>query len=346
MFSTVSAMDFGLIWPFRNPPIGDGTRSTADVYHDSLDEIVAAEDMGYASAWLTEHHFCDDDYLPSVMPVLGAAAVRTSTIRLGPYVLQSPLHDPVRLAEDAAVVDVLSRGRLDLALGVGYREDEFAGLSIDRRKRGRRHEESTQILLRAWQDGPMSFEGDVFTVPEVDVTPKPVQQPIPIWLGGTSRPVLERVARLGIPGVAGRPAREDMDYFLEQLALHGRDPRDVDYLPFRFLWVDHDHERARKVVMPFAQWVIGNYQRWFGAAETTEQVFEGEIERLGIFGSPEYCVDQLGRFLERGAYAPATQLIIQPPLLGFDHAESMRMMETFASDVMPHFADLHQSHPA
>jgi alkanesulfonate monooxygenase SsuD/methylene tetrahydromethanopterin reductase-like flavin-dependent oxidoreductase (luciferase family) len=339
-------MDFGLIWPFRNPPIGETRRSTVDVYHDSLDEIVAAEEMGYSSAWLTEHHFTEDDYLPSVMPALAAAAVRTSTIRIGTYVLQSPLHEPVRLAEDAAVVDVLSKGRLDLALGVGYREEEFAGLGIDRKTRGRRHDESTQILQRAWQDGPMSFDGKIFTVPEVNVTPKPVQRPIPLWLGGTSRPVLERIARLGVPGVAGRPVREDMDYFLEQLVLHGRDPRQIDYMPFRFIWVDRDHDRARRVAMPFAQWVIGNYQQWFGEAGTTKQVFEGEIERLGIFGSPEYCIDRLGRFLDKGAYAPVKTLILQPPLLGFDHVESMRMMETFASEVMPHFAGLHQTHPA
>jgi probable F420-dependent oxidoreductase len=326
---------FGLMWPLRNPP-GSG-RALADIYRDSLEEIAAAEELGYHSAWLTEHHFCEDEYLPSVMPALAAVAARTRRIRLGPYVLLLPLYNPVRLAEDAAVVDVISNGRLDLAMGVGYREEEFAGLGVDRRKRGRRHDEATQIMLRAWADGPVDFDGEVFSVPDIEVTPKPVQRPIPIWLGGTSRPVLERIARLGVPGVAGRPLPEDMDFFHEKLTEHGRDPSAIDYLPFRFIWVDRDHERARRVAMPWAEWVIGNYQRWF--AKTDKPLFEGDIERQCIMGSPEFVIEKLERFFAAGSYAPISQLVLQPPLLGLDHGESMRMIETFATDVAPHFAD-------
>jgi probable F420-dependent oxidoreductase len=326
---------FGLMWPLRNPP-GSG-RALADIYADSLEEIVAAEQLGFHSAWLTEHHFCEDEYLPAVMPALAAVAARTTTIRLGPYVLLLPLYNPVRLAEDAAVVDVISNGRLDLAMGVGYREEEFAGVGVDRRKRGRRHDEATQIMLRAWEDGPLSFDGEVFQVEGVEVTPKPIQRPVPIWLGGTSRPVLERIARLGVPGVAGRPLPEDMDFFLEKLAEHGRDPAAIDYLPFRFIWVDRDHERAKKVAMPWAEWVIGNYQRWF--AKTDQPLFAGDIERQCIMGSPEYVIEKLERFFAAGSYAPVKQLVVQPPLLGLDHAESMRMIETFANEVAPHFAD-------
>lgn len=327
-------MKFGLLWPLRNPP-GSG-RSSAAIYQDTLAEIAFAEELGFHSAWLTEHHFCDDDYLPSVMPMLAAVAARTSRIRIGPYVLLLPLYHPVRLAEDAAVVDVLSGGRLDLAMGVGYREEEFDGLAIDRRARGRRHEEATAIMLRAWADGPLDFAGREFTFAGVEVTPKPLQRPVPIWLGGTSRPVLERVARLGIPGVAGRPAREDMEFFEAKLREFGRDPASIDYLPFRFVWVDRDHERARRVATPWAEWVIGNYQRWF--AKTDQPLFAGDIERQCIMGSPEYVIERLGRFFEAGSYAPIDQLVLQPPLLGLDHAESMRMIETFATEVAPHFA--------
>lgn len=332
-------MKFGLMWPLRNPP-GSG-RDLTQLYRDTLDEIVYAEELGFETAWLTEHHFCDDDYLPSVMPALAAVAARTTRIRLGPYVLLLPLYDPLRLAEDAAVVDVISGGRLDLAMGVGYRDDEFAGLAIPRRTRGRRHDEATEIMLRAWSDEPFTFDGRVFSYPhQVHVTPKPAQRPIPIWLGGTSRPVLERIARLGVPGVAGRPQPEDMDFFHARLIEHGRDPNAIDYLPFRFLWVDRDHERAKRVAMPWAEWVIGHYQRWF--ARTDRPLFAGDIERQCIMGSPEHCIERLERFFAAGSYAPVRQLVLQPPLLGLDHRESMRMIETFASEVAPHFAGFAQ----
>jgi len=325
---------FGMLWSLRNPPAYG--RSLADLYRDTLEEIVYAEALGYHAVWLTEHHFKDDDYLPSVMPVLGAIAARTTRVRIGPYVLLMPFHHPVRLAEDAAVVDVLSGGRLDLAIGVAYMPDEFDGFAIDRRTRGRRHEEGTQILLGAWGDEPLEHHGQLFDFSGVPVTPKPVQRPIPIYLGGTSRPVLERVARLGVRGVAGRPSADDMPFLLEKLAEHGRDPASVEYLPFRFLWVDRDHERARRVATPYVEWIVGNYQRWHGASEIP--LYQGDINRHCIMGSPEYCIERIEDFLARGAHAPIEQLIIQPPLLGIDHAESMRMLETFATEVMPHFA--------
>lgn len=324
---------FGLLWPLRNA--GPWGRPLPDLYDDTLAEVVAAEELGYDSAWVTEHHFCDDDYLPAVMPMLAAMAVRTSRIRLGPYVLLTPLHHPVRLAEDAAVVDNLSRGRLELAMGLGYREEEFAGLAIDRRTRGRAQGEATEIMLRAWSDEPLDFDGEVFSFHGIQVTPKPVQRPIPIYLGGVHPAVLERVARLGVTGVAGRPKRADMETFNAQLTEHGRDPESISYLPFVFLWVDRDHERAKRVASPFTEWVVGNYQRWFAAAGTP--MFTGAVEDHCIMGNPAYCIEKLEEFLAKGEHAPVSRLILQPPLLGLDHAESLRMIETFATEVAPHF---------
>jgi alkanesulfonate monooxygenase SsuD/methylene tetrahydromethanopterin reductase-like flavin-dependent oxidoreductase (luciferase family) len=311
-------MRFGLLWPLRNPE--PWRRPLPELYRDTLAEIEAAEALGYDDAWLTEHHFAPDDYLPSVMPALAAVAARTSRIRLGPYVLLGPLHNPVRLAEDAAVVDVLSNGRLDLGIGVGYRPEEFDGLGVDRRRRGKLHGEGVESLLAAWGDGP--------------VTPKPVQRPIPIYLGGTSLPVLRRAARLGVRGIAGRPARRDMEAFADACAEYGRTPADFEYIPMRYVWVARTSQEARRIGLPFAEYVLGTYQRWFASAG--DQAFSRPVEEVAIFGSPAEVTERLGDFLARRPDVPVDRMVIQPPLLGLDHAASMDMIERFAAEVMPH----------
>ncbi|HWK29564.1 MAG TPA: LLM class flavin-dependent oxidoreductase [Solirubrobacter sp.] len=324
-------MRFGLLWPLRNP--APWRRPLPEVYRDTLEEIVAAEALGYDDAWLTEHHFSGDDYLPSVMPALAAVAARTTRMRIGPYVMLGPLHHPLRLAEDAAVTDVLSGGRLDLGIGVGYRPEEFAGLGVERRQRGGLHGEGVEVMLEAWRDGPIRHRGRHWTFEGVEVTPKPVQRPIPIYLGGTSLPVLRRAARLGVHGLAGRPARRDMEAFAQACAEYGRTPADFDYLPMRYVWVARTSQEARRIGRPFAEYVLGTYDRWFASAGDT--AFTRPIEEVAIFGSPAEVTERLGEFLARRPDVPVSRLVIQPPLLGLDHAASMELIELFAAEVMP-----------
>jgi alkanesulfonate monooxygenase SsuD/methylene tetrahydromethanopterin reductase-like flavin-dependent oxidoreductase (luciferase family) len=122
--------------PFRNPAFARVPWD--DFYASHLDLAVQAEALGYDHVWLTEHHFVDDGYSPFPLPIAAAIAARTTRIRIGTFVLLLPLHDPVRVAEDAATVDVLSRGRFDLGLGLGYRVAEFTGFGVPRSERGAR----------------------------------------------------------------------------------------------------------------------------------------------------------------------------------------------------------------
>jgi alkanesulfonate monooxygenase SsuD/methylene tetrahydromethanopterin reductase-like flavin-dependent oxidoreductase (luciferase family) len=126
-------LEFGVLYDFRNPP-GSGM-TDAEVYAETMDHIEEVERLGFDVVWITEHHFIDDAYLPSVLPMCAAVAMRTQRVTIGTAVLLLPLHDPLRVAEDCAVVDVLSNGRLRLGIGLGYKLQEFEVFGVDRRKR-------------------------------------------------------------------------------------------------------------------------------------------------------------------------------------------------------------------
>jgi alkanesulfonate monooxygenase SsuD/methylene tetrahydromethanopterin reductase-like flavin-dependent oxidoreductase (luciferase family) len=160
-------------------------RTFAQEYAETLELVRLAESLGFDSAWVSEHHGSSDGYLPSLLPMLAAFAAVTERIALGTGVVLAPLHDPLRLAEDAAVVDQLSGGRLILGLGVGWRQEEFRMFEASMRYRGLRTEETVEVLRRAWTGRRFSFEGRVLSCDRVRVTPPPARPGgPPIYLGG------------------------------------------------------------------------------------------------------------------------------------------------------------------
>jgi len=118
-----------------------------------------------------------------------------------------PLHDPVRVAEDAAVVDLISGGRLILGIGLGYRQEEFSAFGRTLRERRGRMEESIEILQKGWADEPFSLDGKYYKLENTSITPKPIQKPIPIWIGAFTEPSIRRAARIGAPLACGAPRR-------------------------------------------------------------------------------------------------------------------------------------------
>jgi alkanesulfonate monooxygenase SsuD/methylene tetrahydromethanopterin reductase-like flavin-dependent oxidoreductase (luciferase family) len=194
-------------------------------YRDAVPLAVAAEEAGFDSFWVTEHHGLPDGYLPSPLTLLAALAPATRRITLGTGLVLAPLHHPLRLAEDAVVVDRLSGGRLVLGLGLGYAAHEYRAFGVDPATRGARLDALVGALRAAWTGEPFSCAA--LGLHDVRVTPTPAR-PIPIWLGGYAPAAVARAGRLADGHLVGRGERHIVDAASAQLAAV-RDPADPSF---------------------------------------------------------------------------------------------------------------------
>src|ERR1700722_16177512 len=215
----VKKLTFGYLYDFRNPQ--QWRRPWADLYAETLDFITWTESLGFDGAWVPEHHGADDGYAPSPLVALASIAARTKTIKLGSAVALAPLYHPVRFAEECAVLDILSNGRLEMAVAVGYRRREAEAYGVDFSSRGRRTDEFLEIVRRLWAGETFSYEGRHFTLKNASIVPTPSRGRIPLFLGGFTEKALERTAKFG-DGYFGN--LDVCDLYLEKLRACGKDP--------------------------------------------------------------------------------------------------------------------------
>ncbi len=187
-------MDVGLAMTARNHP--EQLRPLTEIYREVLDEAVLGEQLGFRSWWLAEHHFAEDQHNPSQFPLLAAAAARTSAITLGPYVLLLPLHNPLRVAEDAAAVDILSNGRLELVIGAGPMPGECAVFGVNPKESFGRTYEALEVIEKCFTDEEFTHQGKYFTFRNVRMTTKPVHNPR-IYLAALGPQSLTRAGQRG-----------------------------------------------------------------------------------------------------------------------------------------------------
>jgi probable F420-dependent oxidoreductase len=334
-------MEFGLLYDFRNPP--PWHVPFPRLYAETFEQIRAVEALGFDSVWLTEHHGIDDGYLPSVLPAAAAVAALTGRVRIGTCVLLLPLHHPLRVAEDAAVVDVISGGRFIFGPGLGYKPDEFAAYGIDRRQRPSRMDEAMTIITRAWTEERFSFHGRHFRLDDVRVTPPPVQRPRPpIWMAARAEAPLRRAVRFA-DGIIAVGVPDLIRRYRELVAEAGGDPAAAKVAVLRSLVIADDPERAWAAVQEHARWRMRGYGEWYGeAADLPQDVRRLEEIRAGAdpAGSARALVRTAQEAAEDVARLEAMGVdcaIYFATLPGYPPLAMLPTWEAFATRVMPRF---------
>jgi alkanesulfonate monooxygenase SsuD/methylene tetrahydromethanopterin reductase-like flavin-dependent oxidoreductase (luciferase family) len=333
-------LGFGLITCQHHPT---DARSDEELYADGLDLAAFAEELGFDSVWVSEHHFVDDGYMPSLLPMCAAIAARTDRVKIGTGLLLAPLHDPLRIAEDAVTVDLISRGRLILGLGLGWREEEFEGFDVPIAERVVRLELAVDVLRKAWR-GEAAAKRDGAPV---HVTPPPgrLGGP-PIWIGAWAEPAVRRAGRLADGFIAGGETPEELGEHVRW----AREERErngaaggftVALHMSTFAWRGSEAEAWERVA-PFLRYVSWKYEDMENARgrsgppaapppATPED--EASLRREILLGTPEEVADRIRAF-ERAAESEL-HFVADLYWPGMDPATQREAMRVFAEDVAP-----------
>ncbi len=328
---------YGLITCQRHP---NDARSDRQLYREALDLAVEAETLGFDSVWTSEHHFQDDAYMPSVIPMSAAIAARTERIEIGVGVALAPLYDPVRLAEDAATVDLLSDGRFILGLGLGWLDWEFEAFGQVRRQRVPRTEATIATCRQAWGSELLQPQG-------VSVTPKPHRSGgPPIWIGATAEPAIRRAARIADGFMASEPGAGDwaaqVSWVRDEQTQHGRSGISLSgYWPV-FTSINGDAwDRVRSHVHYMA-WKYEDSESNRGRigplphAPASDAETEALLRATTICGTPDEVVDQI-RVLNDVAGADDFTFVGRFYYPGMDRVEMASATRLFAERVIPAF---------
>jgi alkanesulfonate monooxygenase SsuD/methylene tetrahydromethanopterin reductase-like flavin-dependent oxidoreductase (luciferase family) len=332
-----AALGFGYLYDFRNPAAMH--RSWTDLYNETLDVIAWSENAGFEGAWIPEHHVAEDGYIPVPNIVLAAIAARTNTIRLGSAVALAPLHHPVRFAEECAVLDIISGGRLDVGLAIGYRRRETDSYGVDFSKRGSRFDEFLKIVLSLWAGERVTFEGQHFTVRDAWIMPRP-RGHIPLYIGGFSEKAMDRVVEYG-DGYFGN--EEACDLYFEKLRQRGKKAGEARIrIPALYFTVAREPARAMEELAPYYHHVTNAYGAWAGednALGIDRPSFRpmslDEFKASGLLTilTPEQAVVHLTALRDRIGLEHL--MMMKPP--GLPAERFVEYAEVFASEVIPAF---------
>jgi len=252
-----SPVRFGLWYDFRNP--APWARPLESFYRETLEQIAWAEEIGYRSVWLTEHHFVEDGYTPSPLVICGSIAARTCEMRMSTSLMLLPLHDPIRLAEDAATLSILSDGRFDLGVGIGYRELEFETFGHKLSHRPSLMEEGCEVIRRAWMGESLEMDGKRHRYPDVRVSPL-ASTPPRLLIGAMSGPAIERAARIGDGFLSTQNAHQPE--YLAALERYGRDPAQATIHAGQWVIIDEDPEATWARIGQHALYQLNEYIGW------------------------------------------------------------------------------------
>jgi alkanesulfonate monooxygenase SsuD/methylene tetrahydromethanopterin reductase-like flavin-dependent oxidoreductase (luciferase family) len=300
----VAAMKFAVLqffsWPERRVAL-------ATVYARALERIAVMDGTGYDAVWLAEHHFSDFSVCPSVHMMATLAAARTRRLRIGTGVSLAPFYHPLRLAEEVALLDQLSDGRVNWGAGRGFARVEFEAFGVLPAESAARFREAVAIVLKAWTEEQLYFAGEHFQFDGIEVLPKPRQQPHPpVWLAASSESAIDWAAAGGFsilmdphssaPEIARKRRR-----YAEKLALAGFSAAGRDIPVARLIALARTADEAAAVARNGAEWIVNSY---LGAQHrpVMQQSFTPQgvdpvaryLDEVILYGTPDQVADQIG----------------------------------------------------
>jgi alkanesulfonate monooxygenase SsuD/methylene tetrahydromethanopterin reductase-like flavin-dependent oxidoreductase (luciferase family) len=288
-------------WPGRR---GD----LATVFARAIERIEIMDRTGYDAVWLAEHHFSDFSVCPSVHMVGTLAAARTTRLRIGTGVSLAPFYHPLRLAEEVALLDILSGGRVNWGAGRGFARVEFTAFGVPPDESASRFREAVEIVLKAWTDERLNFTGQHFHFEDLEVLPKPLQQPHPpVWVAATSEPALEWAASRGFsvlmdPHASHHDIGRKRSFYAERMAAAGFSVTGRDLPIARLVALADTAEQAEAVARRGAEWMVASY---FGAQHNPVGVIvpttpggdpvQRYLDEVILHGTPDSVLDDIVR---------------------------------------------------
>ena len=334
-------MKFGLYSSIASPPRGEHLDRCID---EVIAEAQLAEASGFDSCFFGEQHQDGDGFLPSPLIVATAVAARTQRLRIGTSVILLPLHHPVRVAEDAITLDLVSKGRVVLGVGIGYQAADFSAFAVPMEHRVALFEESVEILRLCWAGERFSFRGKHYTLEDVQITPRPFQRPgPPLWFGASVPAAARRAGRLadgfvGTPSTSLENATELADIYKDAAHKAGRTP---EVIQMRDAWVAWTRAEADAVYGPH---VMAAYRYYWEhrlaefrsmPADTPFTLENLAPDRL-ILGDPETCVREFQRWQKATGADTFLLRLRHAHSGGPPHEQIMNAIRLFGERVLPH----------
>jgi alkanesulfonate monooxygenase SsuD/methylene tetrahydromethanopterin reductase-like flavin-dependent oxidoreductase (luciferase family) len=288
-------------WRDRSVPL-------ASVYESALERFVIMDRTGYDAVWLAEHHFSGFSVCPSVHMMGTMAAARTTRLRIGTAVSLAPFYNPLRLAEEVALLDVLSGGRVNWGAGRGFERSEFAAFGIPGEESAERFHETVAIVMKAWTEPRVTHHGRFFQYDGVEVLPKPLQAPHPpVWMAASSTPAITWAASQGWSILMDpHSSRTDLiakrRLYADTLAAAGFSDANRDIPMARLIAVDETAEKARAVARRVAEWTVASYVGKAGNVRQETRSYGGKdpidhyLDDVMIHGTAESVAEQIQAF--------------------------------------------------
>ncbi|MEP5765424.1 MAG: LLM class flavin-dependent oxidoreductase [Halieaceae bacterium] len=319
---------FMLRYDLRRPEFSSA--SSAELYQAAIDQCAWGEQNGFSAVHLSEHHGVSDGYCPAPLLLASAIAARTESLMLYIAALIAPLHEPVRLAEQLAVLDIISRGRVLPIISAGYREEEFEAIGKTLAGRKDYMDKIGPFLQQAWQGQEFAFQGHSLTV-----TPRPHSQPRPpILMGGSSRAAARRAARDGDFFVPSGP--EIFEMYREELALLGKpDPGPMPASATAVMFVAEDPDAYWEQIAAHLMHETNSYADWAEQAAVYSPY--RRCDNLAeLRASPSYQVCTPAELIDQLSDATADDAVLFHPLCGGIHPDlAWSSLRLFADQVLP-----------